>query len=199
MICCGSGKKEGLREKKRQATLQRIAESGLKLFSEKGYDETTLEAIAEAAGISARTFFYYFKTKDEVLQYWQGSGIREVLGEAMRAESPDQAPIDAVRNCLLKLIPRYESEKSVIVDRILNSSETLRARKQAIYYGMEMTLFEAMCALWPEPERRRGLRMVAMVGIGAMRLAMEARRHDAVTRKLAEYLEESFEVLGTQI
>ena len=66
-------KKEGLRERKRRETLQRIAEVGLKLFSEHGYEATTLEAIAEAAGIPPRTFFYYFKTKDEVLQFWQAA------------------------------------------------------------------------------------------------------------------------------
>src|ERR1700732_3531567 len=67
-------KKNGLRARKRRETRQRIAKTGLKLFVRKGYDATTLEAIAAAAGISARTFFYYFKTKDEVLQFWQGSG-----------------------------------------------------------------------------------------------------------------------------
>jgi AcrR family transcriptional regulator len=56
-------KKNGLRARKRRETRQRIAETGLKLFVRKGYDATTLEAIAAAAGISARTFFYYFKTK----------------------------------------------------------------------------------------------------------------------------------------
>ncbi len=41
----------GLRERKRQLTLARIAETGLKLFIEAGYEATTLEAIAAAAGI----------------------------------------------------------------------------------------------------------------------------------------------------
>ena len=68
-------KKEGLRERKRLETLRRIAETGLKLFIAHGYEGTTLEAIAEAAGISRRTFFYYFKSKEEVLLAWQGSGF----------------------------------------------------------------------------------------------------------------------------
>lgn len=192
-------KKGSLRERKRRETLQRIAEIGLKLFAENGYDATTLEEIAAATGISARTFFYYFKTKDEVLQFWQGSGALEALGPAMLEESTDQAPLDAVRNCLLKLISRYETEKSIVVDRILNSSETLRARKQAIYIEMEQTLFNALCQLWPQPEQRKALRMVAMVSIGAMRLAMEARRQNPDTRPLAEHLRESFTVLESQI
>jgi AcrR family transcriptional regulator len=195
----GLEKSEGVRERKRRETLQRIAGTGLKLFAENGYDATTLEDIAAAAGISARTFFYYFKTKDEILKFWQGSGILDALRPALLAEPTNHTPLDAVENCLLKLISCYDTEKSVIVDRIFNSSETLRARKQAIYFRMEQTIFEALCELWPQAERRASLRMVAMVSVGAMRLAMEARRQQDGGRPLAEYVRDSFSVLKNQI
>jgi AcrR family transcriptional regulator len=187
--------KEGLRERKRRETLHRIAEEGLRLFAENGYDATTLEAVAAASGISARTLFYYFKTKDEILQFWQGGGFIEALRPALLVESTNQTPIVAVRNCLLKLIPRYETDRSTVVDRILNSTEALRARKQAIFIEMENIVFAALYELWPQPEKRTSLRSVAMVSIGAMRLAMEAQRQDSEIRSLAEYLQEIFTVL----
>src|ERR1700675_1235720 len=194
-----STKNEGLRERKKRETLQRIAETGLKLFIAHGYEGTTLEAIAEAAGISRRTFFYYFKSKEEVLLAWQGSGFLNALRPAMLEESPRQAPLDAVRHCLLKLISRYETKESIIVDRLLRSTEALRARKQAIYVDMEQALLGAMCELWPEPKRRGSLRIVAMVSIGAMRLAMETWRQDNGKRPLAKYLRESFATLKAEI
>src|SRR5580704_10528002 len=168
-----SPKKEGRREQKRLETLRRIAETGLKLFIAHGYEGTTLEAIAAAAGISRRTFFYYFKSKEEVLLAWQGSGFLDALRPAMLEESPHQAPLDAVRHCLLKLISRFETKESIIVDRLLRSTEALRARKQAIFIEMEEALFAAMRELWPQPQRRTTLRIVAMVSIGAMRLAVD--------------------------
>src|ERR1700719_1078020 len=183
-----SPKKEGRRERKRLETLRRIAETGLKLFIAQGYEGTTLEAIAEAAGISRRTFFYYFKSKEEVLLAWQGSGFLDGLRPAMLEESRHQAPLDAVRHCLLKLISRYETKESIIVDRLLRSTEALRARKQAIFIEMEEELFAAMRQLWPQPERRTTLRMVAMVSMGAMRLAVEDWRHAGAKRSLADYL-----------
>ena len=194
-----SPKKEGRRERKRLETLRRIAETGLKLFIAHGYEGTTLEAIAEAAGISRRTFFYYFKSKEEVLLAWQGSGFVEALRPAMLEESPHQAPLDAVRHCLLKLISRYETKESIIVDRLLRSTEALRARKQAVYVDMEQALLGAMCELWPEPKRRVSLRIVAMVSIGAMRLAMEIWRQENGKRSLAKYLRESFATLKAEI
>ena len=194
-----SPKKEGRRERKRLETLRRIAETGLKLFIAHGYEGTTLEAIAEAAGISRRTFFYYFKSKEEVLLAWQGSGFVEALRPAMLEESPHQAPLDAVRHCLLKLISRYETKESIIVDRLLRSTEALRARKQAVYVDMEQALLGAMCELWPEPKRRASLQIVAMVSIGAMRLAMETWRQENGKRSLAKYLRESFATLKAEM
>jgi AcrR family transcriptional regulator len=195
----GPEKTEGLRERKRRETLQRIAETGLRLFAENGYDTTTLEDIAAASDISPRTFFYYFKTKDEILKYWQGSGILDALRPVLLAEPISQTPLEAAGNCLLKLMSRYETEKSVIVDRIFNSSETWRTRRQAFYFQMEQAIFETLCELWPQAERRAALRMAAMVSVGAMRLAMEARRQQDGSRPLAEYLRESFAVLKSQI
>jgi AcrR family transcriptional regulator len=183
-----STKNEGLRERKKRETLQRIAETGLRLFIARGYEGTTLEAIAEAAGISRRTFFYYFKSKEEVLLAWQGSGFLDALRPAMLEESSRQAPFDAVRHCLLKLISRYETKESIIVDRLLRSTEALRARKQAIFIEMEEALFAAMRELWPQPQRRTILRMVAMVSMGAMRLAVDDWRQAGGKRSLADYL-----------
>src|ERR1700692_4616860 len=94
--------KEGIRERKRRETLRRVAETGLKLFVENGYEATTLESIAAASGIAARTFFHYFKTKDEILQFWQGGGFIEALRPALLDEPNAQSPIAAVRNCLMK-------------------------------------------------------------------------------------------------
>ena len=49
---------------------------------------------------------------------------------------------------------------------------------QANYVETEHLVFEALCKLWPQPERRPSLRIVAMVSIGAMRVAKEAWRQD---------------------
>jgi AcrR family transcriptional regulator len=50
----------GLKERTRDAVRQEIAEAALLLFDEQGFDETTVEQIASAAGLSCRSFFRYF-------------------------------------------------------------------------------------------------------------------------------------------
>ena len=57
----------GLRESKKRATRESLVASAMRLFSERGYQATTVADIAADAGVAARTFFGYFPTKEAVL------------------------------------------------------------------------------------------------------------------------------------
>ncbi len=125
-----AGTNEGLRERKRRETRQRIAETGLRLFLANGYENTTLDAIAAEAGISRRTFFSYFKSKEDILFVWQSEGWNGVWQDLLTV-SPDENPLDAVRDVFLRHLAHYANDEMRTIDRLLRSSESLRARKQA--------------------------------------------------------------------
>jgi TetR/AcrR family transcriptional regulator, cholesterol catabolism regulator len=72
----------GLRERKKQETAERIYRTALNLFSERGYDATTVEEIAQAAEVAKGTFFNYFPTKDAVLSY-AGHRQMQLVNDAM--------------------------------------------------------------------------------------------------------------------
>ena len=75
----------GLRERKKQATAERLYRTALDLFSERGYDATTVEEIAQAADVAKGTFFNYFPTKDTVLGY-AGHRQMRLVHEVMAAD-----------------------------------------------------------------------------------------------------------------
>lgn len=56
-----------LRERTRRAVRAEIVDAAMTLFLENGFDATTVEDIAQAAGISRRSYFRYFSSKDEAL------------------------------------------------------------------------------------------------------------------------------------
>ena len=105
---------EGLRERKRRETLQRITEAGTRLFIARGYEATTLDAIAAEAGISRRTFFHYFKSKDEILLAMQ-SGLGDTLAAALDQEPPGQRPLDAVRHAMKRISGTYDPAEMLIL------------------------------------------------------------------------------------
>lgn len=185
---------DGLRERKRRETRQRIAETGLKLFIENGYEATTLDAVAEASGISRRTFFYYFKSKEDILLAWQ-HGLPEAVRAAVLAESRDQRPLEAVRNALLKLVAQFNSEQAVAIARILRVTEQLRASNQAKFLQMEQTTFEALCELWPQTRRRKALRIVATVSIGVLRISIEDWADSGGRKPAVKLFKEAFGAL----
>jgi AcrR family transcriptional regulator len=187
--------REGRREWKKRETLKRIVEAGLRLFVKNGYEGTTLDEIAAEAGIARRTFFYYFKSKEAILMAYLDGGFARSSVRLLRAQPTDQAPLTAVLNSFSQSMSWFESEEAIVVDTLLGSTEALRARMQANYVETEHLIFEALCELWPQPERTASLRIAAMASVGAMRVAKEAWRQEEGKRPLAEHLRESFAAL----
>lgn len=191
----GAPQSGSLRERKQRETRQRIAEVALRLFLTDGYESTTLDAIAAAAGISRRTFFSYFKSKDDIILFGMEADSAELIAELLKT-SPDVRPLDAVQDLLVERIARHTTEEMTAIDNLMLSSESLLARKQAFYAKQEQALFLALREVWRQPERQSALRMVAMVSVGALRLALQAWREQTGQRKPAtQFLRDAFEEL----
>lgn len=90
----------GLRERKKAKTRLSIQEHALRLFREKGYAQTTVEEIADAAEVSPSTFFRYFPTKEDVVLY---DVLDPVLIEAFRAQPRELPPLTAFRRTLIEV------------------------------------------------------------------------------------------------
>lgn len=145
----------------------------MRLFIERGYAETTLEMVAEEAGIARRTFFSYFKSKDEILLAQQHSGWDDLLDE-VRKTAPGLAPLAAVRDTMVRVMGRIDDSHLRAIVRVKGCSSALVAARHASFAEREATLYSVLCEVWPEAERAAGLRLVAMVSIGTLRVAAEA-------------------------
>lgn len=197
MQMADSRKEEGLRERKRRETLQRISEVGLSLFLAKGYDATTLDEIAAEAGISRRTFFYYFKSKDEIILAYIGRFV-EVLSTYIRERGSIHSPLDSVQQAMMKLADGSDAPERRAVARFMRESEALRI-KRGYSLHFEQTIFEALRDVWPAKSRRGRLRLVAIASIGAMRVGVDSWLEQNGKRSLPNYIRDAFNDLRAEI
>jgi AcrR family transcriptional regulator len=84
----------GLRERKKARTRIGIQDHALRLFRQQGYDQTSVEQIADAAEVSPSTFFRYFPTKEDVVLY---DPVDPIIIEAFKAQPPEMGTIAALR------------------------------------------------------------------------------------------------------
>ena len=116
------------RTRKKAATKHAIQEHALRLFIEKGYDATTVDAIAAAAGVSHMTFFRYFPRKEEVLEYDEYDPLLEELIVARPADEP---PLVALHNAIrsgLEAILTTDREALLTRTRLVMRNPVLRSR-----------------------------------------------------------------------
>ena len=192
-------KSEGLREYKKRQTRQRIAEVGLNLFLANGYDATTLDEIAAAAGISRRTVFYYFKSKDEILLAQLDSYVNALKLSVLRNASADALPVDIARDALLRFSGLFQSPQAIAIAKLMRGNEVLRVRGAGGYQRLETARYEGLRALWPGPERSDWLRIVAMASIAVLRFATEGWFQQDCKPSLENYVQKAFEHLKAEI
>jgi AcrR family transcriptional regulator len=195
-------KPEGLREHKKRRTHQRIAEVGLNLFLANGYDATTLDEIAAAAGISRRTFFSYFKSKDEILLAQLSCYVDALKLSVHQDAACGARPADIARDALLRFARRFQSPHAKAIARLLRGNEVLQARGAGGYQRLqrlENALHEGLRELWPEQERSAPLRIVAMASITVLRFAIEGWFQEDCNASLEKYVEDAFEHLKAEI
>jgi len=90
----------GLRERKKLATRQALGRAAMKLAVERGLDNVLVEDIAEAAGVSPRTFNNYFGSKYEAIcALQQDRAVR--IGEALRARPAGEPLWESVTQAVL--------------------------------------------------------------------------------------------------
>jgi AcrR family transcriptional regulator len=151
--------KPGLRERKKQQTRDTIARVALELFAERGYDETTLAEIADAADVSPRTIFAYFDSKEEILFCDAPAELDEVR-DALEHRPEGSTTIDALRDLLSSMAP--PDELAMLRKQIVSSNPALKLKMRARVAELEPVLVESFAKdLGSEPDDIRALLIAA--------------------------------------
>ncbi|NDU75457.1 TetR family transcriptional regulator [Actinomadura sp. DSM 109109] len=140
----------GLRERKKMRTRQAIATAALRLFAERGYEETTIADIAAAADVSPRTFFSYFPSKEDVIFAEIDDRLAEVSERLRR--TPGESPMETIRRGIVDVLEAVVAEHRdygpVQVSLILERP-ALRARALQRMTGAQDVIEELLRELCP--------------------------------------------------
>jgi AcrR family transcriptional regulator len=95
--------RKSLQSRKRQVVRDAIYDAAIELFASKGFDDTTIDDVAEATGISQRSFFRYFASKDDLLAT-SVVKVGSVLAETVAASPANFTTLQIVREAVLSAL-----------------------------------------------------------------------------------------------
>ena len=166
----------GLRARKKLATRERIVEAAFELFAAQGFDAVNVEDIAARAGVSRRSVFRYFATKDELF-FVDAPRRLELFERLLTPESPSEAPLVAVRRACLALAAEYMQMRESLVLRqsIVEASPVLARRERELDRRFESAIETAISARYRRPPRalRRQISIFAGAIFGAIRATLD--------------------------
>ncbi|WP_256992305.1 TetR family transcriptional regulator [Paenibacillus sp. XY044] len=164
----------GLRERKKRLAQAAIEEAALRLFQQKGYEQTSIQDIADAVTMSSRTFFRYYASKEEVLsgpiRSTQLDGIR-----FLQEEAPPASPHAALRSVFSYLAGQYQQQRPGLLLRYRIAGQTPSIASLFLYTLMETepTLCHELSSRLESAVDRNEVRFLVAVYMAALRVSIE--------------------------
>lgn len=160
------------RERNKARCRDALVEAASRLFSERGFAQTTVDDIAAAADVSRRTFFRYFETKEAI-------ALPEHPDRLMRfrrllAEAPEAPPFERVRSALIAIAAEYERARPTILaeQRVVSAAPALVARELEWDREWEAAMTETLTDGARSKAARRDARLLAGATMGVVRAAL---------------------------
>lgn len=182
---------------RKQLTRERLEDAALRLFAERGFDETTVGDLAAASGVGRRTIFRYFHSKNDIVFGALDERLRMLGAELSAAAAAGLPPLEMMRRAF-QVTSRYEPcERASLAVRIrlIASVPSLQAHAALRYRSWEDTVRAAIA-------RRTGVyggvyaRACAKAVIGVMCAAFEAWRETGAGDDLQEIVDAALDVLA---
>ncbi len=185
------------RERKKRETRDALESAALRLFAEKGYDDTTVEEIAEAADVAVRTFFRYFQSKQHVLFGDVAHDVTGRLRGALNAQPDSLAPVVAVGAALGLLGLDSDDERRQVLDRmrLLEKLPELSGAYHMIFQDVHDVIAEFTAERVGAQPKDLHPQLLASAATGAIKAALLVFEHAPDVRPLDEVREEAYELL----
>ncbi|MFH8345071.1 TetR/AcrR family transcriptional regulator [Streptomyces sp. NPDC018045] len=185
----------GRRERKKAATRQKIADTALRLFLERGYDAVGIRDVAAEADVAVTTLFSHFASK-EALVFEQDEDFEQRLTRAVTGRAPHEPLLPALRREVHALVRHCTADGAAPIWHMIESSPALRKYDESMRLRHAESLATAIAAA-PGPARTTtACRAVARFVVDAYALAREAADPEAAVDEIFGMIEAAWEVTG---
>ncbi|HET8751325.1 MAG TPA: TetR family transcriptional regulator [Gaiellaceae bacterium] len=190
----------GLRETKKLQTRQAIAAAGMRLFVKRGFDHVTVGDIADEAGVSEKTVFNYFPTKEDVF-FDEVPERLEALADAVRQREPTQTLVGAMHTLHDSQCSRLASPGFAHFARVIEESPALQAKEvevMAQFSGVLAATIQEELALHPADAQIAANLLMSVhwqFFRNARTHALAGRSGPSAVRRLRQDLERAYRLL----
>ncbi len=199
---------EGLRERKRRLTRQLISDAATALFATRGFDHVRVSEVADRVGVSEKTIYNYFPTKESLVLDNADEGVQRVA-QALRERQPGESLTDSVVRAIQEDPFQYYDAPDELIAFIpafremIEGTPALKAAWLEVHDRLATVLREELSALAeidpnaPEPMiAARALAGLTQVAFEAqIRHIEQGRRGEALRRAVATDLERAARLL----
>jgi AcrR family transcriptional regulator len=191
----------GVRDRKKERTRDDLAAAAIALFSSRGYEQTTVEDIAAEVGVSPRTFFRYFRTKEEAVFGLLQSGAVDLQDE-LASRPADEPLAQSLRaaTCTWARLSEQRARTLLQLMQVLPGAPGLRAHleDQRRRKAAELSVLVGQ-RLGVDAERDPRPKLISALVLRVVTDAIERWSGDGGTRELADYLDAGFDLLACGI
>ena len=181
-----------LTERRRVQTRREIAQSALELFLRDGYEKINAEDIAEDSGVSLRTFYRYFSSKDEVLSPIITDGMLELV-EQIASRPARERLMTAVERAFEELTPTNADSGPLLT--LLTDVPALRSRWLHDLRAIEEALVPVIQARARRPISDEHARLTAAAVVTGLRVVLESSARPGFGGSLADSLGDALHYL----
>lgn len=186
----------GLRERKKLETRTALRGAAVRLYLERGPAAVTVHDICEEAGVSPRTFFNYFDTKDDAVFDWDHRLTGQLVA-LLTARPGHEPPLEALRRTLRTAIPALVADAGWRDRRrLLQAYPELVPKLVHSNSHMTEALTESVAARTGLSAEALYPRMVAGAGLTALRASIRAWDPESSAEALLAMVDECFDSLG---
>jgi AcrR family transcriptional regulator len=190
----------GLRETKKLRTRQEIADSAMRLFAQRGFERVTVADVAAAAGVSEKTVYNYFPTKEDL--FFDEVPAREAaLVDAIRGRRAGETILDALRRLQAGECARLGSPGFAVFARIIDGSPALQAKELEVMARFSRAIADAISKELGIDERDARIAAGVLVSVhwqlfrSARAQALAGKHGPAAVRRLRSDLDRAYRLL----